>query len=59
MEALGEKGQPGKRQERLCPFRVRTVRNKDGGSSQWFITCLGEKCMSYQDGTCSRGENRK
>lgn len=39
---------------RLCSFKIKSVRHPNGDTTQWFLPCLGARCMSYQDGVCTR-----
>lgn len=39
---------------RLCSFKIKSVRCRNGCMTQWFLPCVGDRCMSYQDGRCVR-----
>lgn len=39
---------------RLCSFKIKSVRCRNGSMTQWFLPCIGDRCMSYQDGRCVR-----
>lgn len=41
-------------EKRFCSFKKKTVTHPNGDVTQWFSSCMGERCMSYQDGRCVR-----
>ena len=45
------KREPGRK---LCSYKLKTVVHEHGDITQWFLPCIGERCMSYQDGRCVR-----
>lgn len=60
-ELLGSKEQGVKREQktipketRLCSFKCKSVKHPNGDVTQWFLPCIGTRCMSYKDGFCTR-----
>lgn len=41
-------------EKRLCSFKKKSVTHPNGDVTQWFLPCMGSRCMSYQDGRCVR-----
>ena len=40
---------------RLCPWRIKKGINRSNEAEMtWFLPCMGEQCMAYEDGACGR-----